>query len=125
MNKPLVRKSLFRLLFFSVAMAAIGVIYQYLLPKFASPAIPFIVIFFFLITLLTLCIVFKKSNQPTGRKFVTGYILSRIIKIFSILIFLVLYILCYKDDRWNFAGAFLVIYFSYSIFEIIVLNKEK
>jgi hypothetical protein len=30
-----------------------------------------------------------------------------------------------KDDRWNFAGAFLIIYFSYSIFEIVALKKEQ
>jgi F0F1-type ATP synthase assembly protein I len=105
-------------------MAAAGVVFQWFAPQYASPAIPFIVIFFFVITLFTLYIVLRMPHQTSGKKFIAGYMLSRIVKMFSILLFLILYMILNKEDRWNFAIAFLVTYFSYSIFEIIALKKQ-
>ncbi|MCL2246484.1 MAG: hypothetical protein FWC10_05155 [Lentimicrobiaceae bacterium] len=125
MSKIPIRKFAFRLIVFSVIMAALGVVFQWIFPQYASPAIPFIVIFFFLITQFTLFVVLRKQHQVTGNKFIAGYMVSRIVKMLSIILFLVLYIILNKEDRWNFAGAFLLIYFSYSIFEIVVLKKES
>ncbi|MCL2167875.1 MAG: hypothetical protein FWH59_01980 [Lentimicrobiaceae bacterium] len=125
MSKIPIRKFAYRLMIFSVIMAVVGVIFQLLLPKFASPAIPFIVIFFFLITLFTLYVVLRKQKEPSGKKFIAGYMISRIVKMISILIFLILYLIFNKEDRWNFAVAFLIIYFAYSIFEVFALKKEQ
>ena len=83
------------------------------------------VLFFFVITLTTIYIVLRNTTGTDGRKFVSSYMLSRIIKIFSCLIFLVLYLLLNKNDSLRFAIAFLVIYFLYSIFEVVVLKKEN
>jgi len=124
MSKIPVRKFAFRLIIFSVVMAAIGVVFQWILPQYASPAIPFIVIFFFLITLFTLYVVLRTQHQVSGRKFIAGYMVSRIVKMLSIILFLVLYLIFNNEDRWSFAVAFLIIYFSYSIFEIVALKKE-
>ena len=125
MSKIPIRKFAYQLIIFSAIMAAVGVVFQLLLPKYASPAIPFIVLFFFIITLLTLYIVLRKPSQVSGRKFIAGYMLSRIIKIFSVLIFLILYIVLNKTDRIPFAIAFLVVYFAYSVFEVVALKKEQ
>jgi predicted neutral ceramidase superfamily lipid hydrolase len=108
-----------------VIVVVAGVLFQWLTPQYASVAIPFIVVFFFLITLFTLYIVLRSQNKSSGKKFIVGYMLSRIIKMFSTLIFFILYILLNENDRWQFTGAFLVIYFLYSIFEIIALKKEQ
>jgi len=128
MSKIPIRKYAYRLMVFSVIMAAIGAIVQfcqqYFEPHFASPAIPFIVLFFFFITLITLYIVMRNPSQITGKKFIAGYMLSRIIKMFSIFIFFILYLVFNKEDRWSFTGAFIVIYFAFSIFEIFALKKE-
>jgi len=124
MDKTPIRKFSYPLIIFSVIIAVIGIAFQKLFPQYASPAIPFIIIFFFFITLFTLYIVLKTPHQVSGRKFVAGYMLSRLVKMFSIFLFLILYMVFNKEDRWNFTGAFIVIYFSYSIFEIIVLKKD-
>jgi len=128
MSKIPIRKYAYRLMVFSVVIAAIGAIVQfcqqYFEPHFASPAIPFIVLFFFIITLTTLYIVMRNPNQATGQKFIASYMLSRIIKMLSTLIFLILYLVFNKDDRWSFVGAFIIIYFAFSIFEIFALKKE-
>lgn len=120
-----IKKFSFRIIVFSAVIAALTVIFQWLCPAYATPALPFIVLFFFVITLTTIYIVLRNTTGTDGRKFISSYMLSRIIKIFSCLIFLVLYLLLNKNDSLRFAIAFLVIYFLYSIFEVIVLKKEN
>ncbi len=120
-----IKKFSFRIIVFSAVIAALTVIFQWLCPAYATPALPFIVLFFFVITLTTIYIVLRNTTGTDGRKFVSSYMLSRIIKIFSCLIFLVLYLLLNKNDSLRFAIAFLVIYFLYSIFEVVVLKKEN
>lgn len=120
-----IRKFSFRIIVFSAIIAALTVIFQWLCPAYASPALPFIVLFFFVITLTTIYIVLRNTTGTDGRKFVSSYMLSRIIKIFSCLLFLVLYLLLNKEDSLRFAIAFLIIYFLYSIFEVVVLKKEN
>ena len=120
-----IRTFAYKLIIFSVAMAVFGMLFQCIAPQYASIAIPFIIIFFFFITLFTLYILLRTPHQISGKKFVAGYMLSRIIKMLAILLFLILYLIFNEEDRWNFAGAFLVIYFAYSIFEIIALKNEK
>ena len=125
MSKSPVRKFIYRLIVFSVILAAIGVLFQFILPQYTTPALPYILIFFFLITLFTLYIVLRTPHKVSGTKFVAGYMLSRFVKMISIFLFIILYMIFNKEDRWNFAGAFLIIYFSYSIFEIIALKKDQ
>ena len=125
MTKPPIQKLIFRLIIFSALITALCVALQLLFPKYASPAIPFILIFFFLLTLFTIIIVLKKPQGALEKKFIINYMITRLVKNLSMLVFLVLYLIFNKDDRWNFAGAFLVIYFLYSIFEIVALKKEQ
>jgi len=119
------KKYLLLLIIFSAIMATLGALFQWIAPLYATPAIPFIVLFFFLITMVTLNIIFKNVHPPSEKKFITRYMLSRIVKMFPVFLFLILYIIFNKHDRWNFTGAFLVIYFSYSVFEILVLKKYQ
>jgi len=109
---------------FSVVVAGLTVLFQLLCPNYASPALPFIVLFFCIITLFTIYIVLRDEKGKAQNRFVSNYLLSRIIKIFSCLIFLVAYMLLNKSDAIRFAIAFLVIYFLYSIFEVVVMKKE-
>ena len=125
MTKTPISKFIFRLFIFSAVVAALCVAFQLLFPKYASPAIPFILIFFFLITLFSLIIVLKKPQGASEKKFIINYMVTKVVKMISMLVFLVLYLIFYQDDRWNFAVAFLIIYFLYSIFEIVALKKEQ
>jgi len=125
MNSMKNYKCIFQLVVFSVIMSLIGILFQWVSPKYASIAIPFIIIFFFLITLLTLYLILHTPSQLSEKKFIVRYMLSRIIKLIAIFLFLVLYLVFKKEDRWNFVGAFMVIYFSYSIFEIFILKNKR
>ena len=107
-------------------MAALSVIMQLVLPQYSTPALPFIVLFFFVITLFTLYIVLRDDIGKNDRRFISGYLLSRIIKFFSVILFVALYLLfCPDDDKIRFVVAFLLIYFMYSIFEVVILKKEN
>ena len=119
-----IKKFSFRILVFSAIIAGLTVLFQWLCPGYASPALPFIVLFFCFITLFTIFIVLRDDKGKAEKHFVSNYMLSRIIKIFSCLLFLTLYILLNKADAIKFAIAFLIIYFIYSILEVVVLRKE-
>ncbi|MDR2868490.1 MAG: hypothetical protein LBV46_02995 [Bacteroidales bacterium] len=119
------RKYAYRLIIFSIIIAAISLSMQLILPQYSSTAMPYIVIFFFFITLLSLYIVLRDEQKRDSKKFVSGYLLSRIIKFTSCLLFLTIYLFANPTDRWLFAGAFMVIYFLFSGYEIYALKKEK
>ncbi|MBR4136458.1 MAG: hypothetical protein IKU03_08655 [Bacteroidales bacterium] len=120
-----IKKFSLRILIFSIVVAGLAALFQWLAPAYASPALPFIVLFFFVITLFTIFVVLRDDQGKDGQRFVSGYLLSRIIKLFSCLLFLFLYILINKEDAWKFGLAFIVIYFLFSIFEVLLLKKES
>lgn len=120
-----IRKFSFRIIVFSVIIAGLSLLFQWLFPQYATPTLPFIVLFFFVITLLTLYIVLRNNDGREGKRFVSAYMLSRTVKILSCLLFLVLYMFLNQKDAVKFAIAFMVIYFLYAIFEIVVLKKEN
>ena len=120
-----IRKFSFRIIVFSVIIAGLSLLFQWLFPQYATPALPFIVLFFFVITLLTLYIVLRNNDGQEGKRFVSAYMLSRTVKILSCLLFLILYIFLNQKDAVKFAIAFMVIYFMYAIFEVVVLKKEN
>ena len=124
MEKIPIKKYAYRLIIFSAIVAAASVLFQFLLPELASPAMPFIVLFFFIMTLFTLYVVLRGNTKKDKRQFFTGYMLSRVIKMFSCLLFLLIYIFANKPDGMRFAIAFIIIYFAYAIFEVLALTGE-
>ena len=120
-----IKKFSFRIILFSAIIAGLTVLFQWLFPQYASPALPFIVLFLFIITLLTMFIVLRDDKRKEEKKFVSSYMLSRVIKLLSCLIFLLVYVLVNKEDAMRFAISFLVVYFLYSIFEVFLLKKEN
>ena len=124
-QKITIKKLSFRIILFSAIIAGLTVLFQWLFPQYASPALPFIVLFFFIITLLTMFIVLREDKGREAKKFVSSYMLSRVIKLLSCLVFLLVYVLVKKEDAMRFAIAFLAIYFLYSIFEVFLLKKEN
>lgn len=120
-----IRKFSFRIIVFSVIMAGLSLLFLWLWPQWASPALPFIVLFFFLMTLFTMFVVLRNKDGNDGKKFVSSYMISRTVKFLSCLLFLFLYIYLNPKDAIRFAIEFLVIYFLYAIFEVILLKKEN
>ena len=120
-----IRKFSFRIIVFSVIIAALSLLFQWLWPNLATPAMPFIVLFFFAMTLFTMYIVLRSDDAQDSRRFVSSYMISRTVKLLSCLLFLLLYMFLNREDALRFAIAFMVIYFLYAIFEIFLLKQEK
>ena len=57
-----IRKFSFRIIVFSVIIAALSLLFQWLWPNLATPAMPFIVLFFFAMTLFTMYIVLRSDD---------------------------------------------------------------
>lgn len=126
MPKPFkISKYVFYILIFSIVLTIPILILQQVAPAYASPALPYIVLFFFFLTLFTLYVVLRDESQRESRKFVSGYLISRMVKFFSCLLFFFLYVILNKEDKWNFAVAFLILYFLYAICELFVIKKEN
>lgn len=117
------RKYFFPLLLFSIVIAALVVAFQLIFPQYASPALPYILLFFFIITFLSLYLVLQGNRKKKAGAFMSGYMFSRLIKFTSCLLFLFLYIYLSENDSIPFAIAFIIIYFAYSGFEIFLLRK--
>jgi len=120
-----IRKFSFRIIVFSVIIAALALLFQWIWPHLATPAMPFIVLFFFAMTLFTMYIVLRSDDAQDSRKFVSSYMISRTVKLLSCLLFLLLYMFLNREDALRFGIAFMVIYFLYAIFEIFLLKQEK
>lgn len=120
-----IKKFSFRTIVFSIVIAGLSALFQLLCPNYATPALPYIVLFFFVITLFTIFIVLRDDNGKSGKRFVSSYMLSRIIKLMSCLLFLGIYLFINRKDSLRFGIAFLVIYFLYSIFELFILKRES
>ena len=122
-------KYAYRIIIFSIIVAGIGLLFQYIFPKYASPAIPFIVLFFFFLSLFTMFIILRKGKIKEGKSasssMISRYMLSRMIKFISCLVFIVIYILLNKKDGWRFGIAFVILYFTFSIFEVFLIKREQ
>ena len=120
-----VPKYVIQLLTFSIIVTILTIVVQKIIPLYATPAMPFIVLFFFFVTLFSLYVVLRDTAQRDSRKFVSGYMVSRIVKFMSCILFLLIYFFVNKPDRWRFAIAFIIIYFLFSVCEVFIIKKEN
>ena len=125
MPKETIKKFVYKLIAFTIVMTILSVLFQIIFQKYSSPALPYIVIFFFIVTFFTLYIPLRDPDKKQGAKFVSNYLLARIIKFLSCIIFFLIYLILNKYDKISFTISFITIYFVYSFFEILILKKEK
>lgn len=118
------KKYLFRLLVFAIILTSITVILEINLPQYTAPALPFILLFVFVITLFTHYLILRGIYDKNPRKMTSNYMLATMIKFMSYLIFVLIYLLVTKQDKVLFAITFLVVYFLFAIFEVIAIKRE-
>lgn len=107
-----------KLLFFSGVMGILVLTAYFLLPteKF-SPAIPFLILLFFSVSLIVHYILLKAKAKRFS-KFSAAFMLSTFARLFFYLIIIVLYMINFKSDAINFTVAFLILYVFYTFFEV-------
>ena len=114
-----------RILFFTLAIAAVVLFANHYLPaKFTSPAVPFLIPFFFSITLIFHYLQLKAINKTFAR-FTASYMLLTFSKLFLLLIFLLIYVFQFPNEAIPFIVWYFLLYIFYTMFEAISLQNIK
>jgi hypothetical protein len=79
---------------------------------------------FFIIVTALIHIVLVKSSEQSPRKFITNFMALSGAKLFVYLMVIVIYALLKGKAALGFVILFLVLYFLYSIFEVVTLLKH-
>lgn len=124
MLKLAFKKYVLRLLFFSIIIAGLSFSLQLFLADYASPALPYLILFFFFIMLFTHYILLRGIYKK-GKNFISNYMLATIIKFLSYIVFVLIYLLLVKEGRVLFIISFLILYLLFSIFEIYTVKREQ
>lgn len=112
-----------QVMIFSFLLALAAVICKIVLPsRFISPALFFLFPFFISVTLITAYILIRASGGRFMR-FLNIYMIITLIKLFLFIGVLVAYILLNRGDLLPFAGSFMILYFLYTIFEVVWLVR--
>jgi hypothetical protein len=115
-----------RLTVFSIVVVILSFVVSRLLPKYyLSPALPYIILFFFIVTSIFHFIVLKSSEKKTSN-FIRGFMLGTVIKLSIYFSALLIYVLIInKYDAIPFILSFFIYYLIYTIFEIILILRVK
>lgn len=114
------------LVIFTALLGIVGyVIYRFIPPYFKTPALPFIYLFFFIVSLLIYTILRKSATLPT-RKFINYFLLLTMGKLIFFLSVMLVYSLINRADAIPFILAFSALYLFFTTFEVITgLRIEK
>jgi hypothetical protein len=86
--------------------------------KILSPALPFILVFFLSITLLSFYYLLQSSTERF-MKFVNTYFLTILVKLFLYAGIMITYVLINRSDAVPFMLGFFVFYLCYTVFESV------
>lgn len=104
------------LVFIAVAM--------FLPPEFISPALPYLLVFFVAVTLISFYFIQKKLvSSPSG--FVTAFMANSIIRLLLYLVVIVVYAFTYRYDAVNFIISFFILYVIFTSFEVAFFLRKK
>lgn len=115
-----------KLLIYSAIIAVIAFVLAFFLPdNFVSPAMPFLLVFFVAVSLLTHYFVLKTMVKRMSL-FVNFFMISIFVKLIIYIAIIVIYGLMNKHDMIPFVITFFVFYLLYTLFELIeVLKIQK
>ena len=107
------------LIFTGVLSAIVFAICFFLLPEnFITPALPYLIIFFFLVTLAIHYTLLLASEKRTS-KFVNYFMLTTFLKLVFYIIIMIVYALLNKSDAIHFIITYFILYVVFTAFELI------
>jgi hypothetical protein len=120
-DNPGILTFLRRLLYFSILLGLVFTgIYFLVSKKFITPVYPFLFLFFMIITSGGYYFLIRATRQQFV-KFVNYYLLITALKLLLFIGVIFSYCLLNKADAIAFAASFFVLYFCYSVFEVVNL----
>jgi len=112
------------LVIFTLAIVLLSFVVIYFLPdNYVSPALPFLFLFFFSITLVVHFILLKTSDKRFTR-FVPNFMLATTLKLFLYAIVLLLYTFTHRSDAVTFIITFFILYLFFTAFETVVMFRH-
>jgi len=109
---------------FTIIIALVGRVVVHFLPdNYRSPVIPYLFLFFFVVTLLVHFILLKATGKRFA-KFVPYFMLATTLKLFLYAVVLLLYTFTHRADAINFIISFFILYLLFTAFETITLLRN-
>lgn len=116
---------LLKLFLFTLVLAIAGyLVFRFSLNEYLFPALPFIYLYFFLLTLAVHAILLK-ANQKKPQQFVVRFIAATTFKLMFSVAVMVICALLDKEKAVPFILVFAVLYLLYTAFEVALLQKHK
>jgi drug/metabolite transporter (DMT)-like permease len=118
--KPKYLNFLKKLLIFTFILGLTGLLIGSFLPKeFISPTLPYLLFFFFSVTLIVHLILLKVTEKK-GSGFVNFFMLLTFGKLLFFLTIILIYALLNRTDAVRFIISFFIIYVFYTAFEVVL-----
>ncbi len=122
MNDPM-KKSVRQLLFYSAFLAFACFILALVLPRtYITPALPFTIIFFILVTWGVLAFLVR-ANYKGMAKFINAFMLTTGLKLLLFILIIVGYTVANRGDAVPFLGSFFILYLCYTGFEVYAILR--
>jgi len=110
-----------QLLIFSVVLGILATCIAFLVPpRFITPALPFLFLFFIAVT-LTGYYILLRSVKRKFIQFVNSYLLITVVKLLLFVGIIFFYLLNNRQDAAAFGISFFILYLCYTIFEVVHL----
>ncbi len=110
---------------FTLIIGALSYALIFILPdNYISPALPYLILFFFAVNLVVHYML-QKAEKNKSRKFITNYMLATFLRFFLYLIVIIAYVLINRPDAIQFIVSFFILYLIYSVHEVISILPRK
>jgi len=106
----------------SSLVALAGLCLFFLLPRFTSPALPWLVLLFIFTTYILFNILLKASEKKFNL-FANYFMVASMLKIFLLILVISTYAFLYREDAIRFTVSLFVLYLIYTVFEVRWLLK--
>jgi hypothetical protein len=111
-----------KLFVFTVIIASISAASWFLLPSgYMTPTLPFLLAFFFAVTLLSYYLQLKASQNSFAR-FTSKFMMITFLKLMLLIIVLLLYVLTHRWDARPFIIWYFLFYICFTAFEVLDLQ---
>ena len=117
--KPELKPFLIRLSLLTIVLMIMAMVLIYTLPEgFVSPSLPFVILYFFFVTLIV-HVVTIKATRHSPRQFISYFMATTFIKFFLYVVTVLGYVYFFREDLIPFVISFFVLYIIYTIFEVV------
>lgn len=113
------KKFIRNLAIYSLAVGIITFVLWLVLPEnYITPALPWIYLFFVMLTLV-LFLLLSRSLEGRFSRFVNTYMIATVLKLLLMIIILVVYVILNKQDAVAFLITFFIMYILFTAFEVV------